>query len=153
MTVSTPSIAVFKSVSLIAANLINSFDTFSSSSPVRLNLVFTSPIATPTSSISVGISENTLSADCVNPSSSSPAAPVLVMIVSYPESTSSNAANEAAPAAPIAAVTGSSFSPTFDILSPTDLIFSPLDAIPSSASPASFAALPAFIIASLLSCN
>ena len=79
---STLSIAVFKSVPLIFANLIKSFERFSNSVPVAPNLVFTSPTATPTSSIVVGISENTLSATVVRLSRASPVAPVLVIMVS-----------------------------------------------------------------------
>ena len=79
---STLSIAVFRSVPLMFANLINSFERFSNSVPVAPNLVFTSPTATPTSSIVVGISENTLSATVVRLSRASPVAPVLVIMVS-----------------------------------------------------------------------
>ena len=79
---STLSIAVFKSVPLMFANLIKSFERFSNSVPVAPNLVFTSPTATPTSSIVVGIFENTLSATVVRFSRASPVAPVLVIIVS-----------------------------------------------------------------------
>ena len=79
---STLSIAVFKSVPFIFANLINSLERFSNSFPVAPNLVFTSPTATPTSSIVVGISENTLSATSVKLSRASPVAPVFVIMVS-----------------------------------------------------------------------
>ena len=79
---STLSIAVFKSVPLMFANFIKSFERFSNSVPVAPNLVFTSPTATPTSSIVVGISENTLSATVVRFSRASLVAPVFVIMVS-----------------------------------------------------------------------
>ena len=138
---STESIELFRSVPLISANSINCCDRSPNASPVSPKRVLTSPIAVPAASASVGIFAKTRSICSVSPSSASPVAPVLVMIVSYPLSRSFAAATDATPTPVIAAVTGANAFPADCIPSPTFVIFSPAF---DSLSPASETAAPTF---------
>ena len=73
---------VLRSVSLISENSINCCDSFSSSSPVSWKRVFTSPIAVPAVSASIGKLVNMFSMLPCRLSSASPVAPVLVITMS-----------------------------------------------------------------------
>ena len=115
---STLSIELFRSVPLISANSINFFERSSSVSPVDPKRVFTSPIAIPAVSASIGNSEKTVSIELCKPSSASPVAPVFVIIVSYPLSSSLNDFIAPAPTAATPAVTGRSFFPSASDFSP-----------------------------------
>ena len=97
---------LFRSVPLISANSINCFETSSRISPVSWKRVFTSPIAVPAVSASVGTSVKTFSMLPCRLSRASPVAPVFVITMSYPSSKSFADAYAAAPIAPAAADIG-----------------------------------------------
>ena len=81
------------------ANLIYCFDRSSSLSPLRPNLVLTSPIASPADWKLVGIVVAMFWALCFISSRASPLAPVLIVIVSIASSTFFHATTDAAAAA------------------------------------------------------
>ena len=90
---------------LIRENLRKSLDRVSSSSPVRPNLVLTSPTAAPTSPHSTGIEvAMSVAMPCID-SSASPVAPVRIATSSRAASTDWKPATLAAAAAMIGAVT------------------------------------------------
>ena len=82
------SMEVDTSVLFNDANLMNCAERSSRACPVRPNLVFTSPMALPAVSKSVGIWVARFFTDCCMASSASPEAPVFCTTISMPESTS-----------------------------------------------------------------
>ena len=122
----TESIEEETSVLLSCANLTKSPDRFCRASPVRPNLVFTSPTASAAVWKSVGMVVAISLARCCMSSRASPDAPVLVVMVSMASSTSFHAATDAAPTATIGAVTPLvRVSPAPLILPPTSPILLP----------------------------
>ena len=120
----TESMELLTSVPLICANLMNWPDRSSSASPVRPKRVFTSPIADPAVSKSVGIVVARSFARFCMSSSASPDAPVFVTMMSMPASTCLNAAMEAPARPTIGAVTPLlRVSPTLVMPSPTSFSF------------------------------
>ena len=113
------SIEVLTSVLLIFANLTNCPARFSSVSPVTPNRVFTSPIAVPAVSKSVGSDFARLRALVCIASSCLPVAPVFFATMFRPSCTSLKDLTAAAPTAMIGAVT------YFVIPRPTLCIFAP----------------------------
>ena len=122
----TLSMEVDTSVSFKDANSTNCWESFFSLSPVRPNLVFTSPIAEPAVAKSVGMDVAiSFAASCIS-FNALPLAPVFCVTISAPSSTSLKAARDAAPTAAIGAVTWVEREvPTPVILSPTSFIFCP----------------------------
>ena len=99
------SIAVDTSILFSCANLINFPDSSSNFCPVSPNLVFTSPIAAPAVSKSVGIEvARFFMLSCIS-FKALPDASVFWTIISIPLSTSLKADKDAAPIATIGAVT------------------------------------------------
>ena len=103
-TLLTLSTDVDTSVSLIYANCKNWRDRSSRACPVSPNRVFTSPIAEPAVSKSVGMEVARFSMISRIPSKASPEAPVFDVMMSRPLSTSLKAAKEATPMAAIGTV-------------------------------------------------
>ena len=117
-------------------------------------------MALPMSSMSAGTVDAMLSKLFCIASSSSPVAPVFLMIASYPLSTPLNAATDAVPSATIGPVTFCvSCSPTSETLLPNSCSFWPAAAMPDPNEPvqlspafsASFSAVSALFISALKS--